>query len=256
MIYAETYANSEQKNHSEEESLLVEKCGVPRHIAIIMDGNRRWAKKQGLPPMAGHWQGAETLSTIVQAAAQLGVKVLTVFAFSTENWNRPPTEVVVLMHLFKTYLIKKQKMMIEKGVRFNVIGETSKFPKDVREALEDTLQKTSKGTKLDLVIALNYGGRDEIKRAVKQIVDDCICNKINKNDLDEDLISSYLDTGKWQDPDLVIRPSGESRISNFLLWQISYSEIFLTDVLWPNFTKKDLLDAIENYQKRKTRLGR
>ena len=256
MIPAETYTKTDHKIYSDEERLGIQRCRVPRHIAIMMDGNRRWARKQGLPLMAGHWQGAETLLNIVRAAGELGVEVLTVYAFSTENWKRPPVEVNALMRLFKAHLIKQREAMIEGGVRLNVIGDISKFPSDVRRTLEETIRKTSSGTKMDLVIALNYGARDEIKRAVVRIVEDCMSNKLDKNDLSEATISSYLDTRKWQDPDLLIRPSGESRISNFLLWQISYSEIVLTDVLWPDFSEVDLLNAIRNFQKREMRIGR
>jgi undecaprenyl diphosphate synthase len=206
--------------------------------------------------MAGYWKGAETLLNIVRAAVKLGVKVLTVYAFSTENWKRPPLEVNALMRLFKAHLVKHREAMIEGGVRLNIIGNVSKFPADVRKALKETICKTSSGTKMDLVVALNYGARDEIKRAVVRIVEDCINNKLDKNDLSESTISSYLDTWKWQDPDLLIRSSGESRISNFLLWQISYSEIVLTDVLWPDFSEGDLLNAIRSFQKREMRIGR
>lgn len=245
-----------QKVYSDQDLALVRELPIPKHVAIIMDGNRRWAKKQKVPLMAGHWKGAETLSSIVRAAGELGIEVLTVYAFSTENWKRPPIEVSALMRLFKTHLIKQRDVMIEEGVRLNVIGDTSRFPREVRKTLEETIGATSSGKKMDLVIALNYGGRDEIKRAIHQIIEDCMSEKLEAGTLSEEVISSYLDTGKWDDPELLIRTSGEVRLSNFLLWQISYSEIVLTDVLWPEFTKQDLLKAIHEYQRRELRIGK
>lgn len=229
---------------------------MPEHVAIIMDGNRRWAKNQGLPLMAGHWRGAERLTEIVKSAADMGIKVLTVYAFSTENWKRTPLEIRALMRLFKTYLTMQCKPMIAEGVRLSTIGDISKFPKGVLKVLEETIEATKGGAKIDLVLALNYGGRDELKRAISAIIDDCMANKISKEELSEDLISTYLDTAKWKDPDLLIRTSGESRVSNFLLWQISYSEVIVKDVLWPDFGEKDLLEAVMEYQKRELRLGK
>ncbi len=229
---------------------------APEHVAIIMDGNRRWAKNLGLPMSAGHWRGAERLIQIVRAAKELGIKILTVYAFSTENWGRSAVEVKALMRLFKTYLKLQQSVMIEEGVRLNTIGDISKFPKDVLKVLEETIAATKDGTKLDLVIALNYGARDELKRAFSAILDDCLAKKISKEELSEELISSYLDTAKWKDPDLLIRTSGERRLSNFLLWQISYAEVYVTDVLWPDFSEKDLLEAVLKYQEREQRLGK
>lgn len=241
---------------SEEELASLNPLNIPEHIAIIMDGNRRWAKKEGLPPMAGHWRGAEILSKIVRCSAEIGIKTLTVYAFSTENWKRPPLEVKALMRLFKSHLIRQTPVMIEEGVRFSVIGDCSKFSRDLQKTLKETEEATSDGRSLDLVVALNYGARDEMKRAMENILEDCLAKKISKEDLSEDLIGTYLDTSKWKDPDLLIRPSGENRLSNFLLWQISYSEIYVTETLWPDFTEKDLLDAILEYQKRELRLGK
>jgi len=245
-----------EKTYSARGIIHLNKERIPEHVAIIMDGNRRWAKKRGLLPMAGHRKGAETLTQITRVAGDLGVKTLTVYAFSTENWKRAPFEVHALMKLFKTYLIKQCPVMIDEGVRLNVIGDVSKFPKDVRDTLEKTLVATEKGRRFDLVLALNYGGRDEIKRAICSIVEDYAREKISKEEISEKLIGQYLDTAKWRDPDLLIRTSGESRISNFLLWQISYSEVVVTDVLWPDFSEKELLNALLEYQKRELRLGR
>ncbi len=247
---------AKEKCFTEEELAQVRTYPIPEHIAIIMDGNRRWAKKEGLPAMAGHWKGAETLQSIVSAAAEVGVKILTVYAFSTENWNRPRVEIKTLLHLFKTFLLRQKMGMVEEGVRMSVIGDLSRFPKDLQKIVSEVTEATKEGKKLELVIALNYGGRDEIKRAVQAIAADCASGKISAEEISETLIARYLDTANWKDPDLLIRTSGESRISNFLLWQISYSEVVVSDVLWPNFCEKDLLRAILEYQNRDLRLGK
>jgi undecaprenyl diphosphate synthase len=231
-------------NHSSDLSRL------PRHIAIIMDGNRRWAAQRGLPPFVGHWKGAEALTRIVSAAAKIGIKILTVYAFSTENWNRPPEEVRALMDLFKNSLLKQRDLMIEKGVKLDTIGDLSRLPQEVQELLEETKKMTSQCTHIELVLALGYGGRDDIRRAAIAITKDCIEQKLSKESLSEEMFSTYLDTAKWQDPDLLIRTSGQMRLSNFLLWQISYSEVYITDILWPDFDENELLKAIADYQRR------
>ncbi|NGX27192.1 MAG: Ditrans,polycis-undecaprenyl-diphosphate synthase ((2E,6E)-farnesyl-diphosphate specific) [Chlamydiae bacterium] len=241
--------------YPEKNLLTLNRFCIPKHIAIIMDGNRRWAMLHGLLPMAGHFQGAETLLQIVRAASELGVEVLTVYAFSTENWKRTPEEVEALMKLFKTYIVKQENLMLEEGVRLDVIGDMSKLPHDVRKTLDDAIETTKGGERFNLVLALNYGGRDELKRAVSAIVEDCLSKKLSKEEITEELIASYLDTSRWKDPDLLIRTSGESRLSNFLLWQISYSEVYMTDVLWPDFSEKNLLEAILEYQKKNLRIG-
>ncbi len=228
---------------------------IPRHVAIMMDGNRRWAKRQNLPPIAGHWKGAETISSLVTDAAEIGVRVLTVYSFSTENWNRSPDEIEGLMNLLKVYLQKEKPRMIKEGVRLNTIGDTSRFPKDVKEILEETKRETSTGKKIDLVLALNYGARDEIRRATLSIVDDVLNGKLEKSAISEESISRYLDTANWKDPELVIRTSGETRLSNFLLWQLSYAEIYITATLWPDFSKHDFLEALIDYQNRQRRHG-
>lgn len=242
-------------------SLLLEEVDiaskrVPEHVAIIMDGNRRWARKHGLPFMAGHWQGVETLTQVVTAASELGIKTLTVFGFSTENWNRSPIEVNALIHLFKLYLFRQRKKMVEEGVRLHIIGDVSKLSADVQRTLQETLQATEKGTKIDLVIAFNYGGRDEIKRAIQSLVKDCLLNKVALSEISEAMIAKYLDTASWRDPDLLIRTSGENRISNFLLWQSAYTEFVFLDTYWPDFSKESLLQAIGEYHKRELRCGR
>ncbi|MBP7075250.1 MAG: di-trans,poly-cis-decaprenylcistransferase [Rhabdochlamydiaceae bacterium] len=228
---------------------------IPKHIAIIMDGNRRWAKDQGLPAMVGHWHGAEALSKIVEYAALLGVKVLTVYAFSTENWKRSQDEVDSIMKLFRMYLIGQKDRMVREGVRLGTIGDTRRFPQNVKETLDDVKKATAGGDKIDLVLAVNYGARDDIRRACVSIVEDCQLGRFQKEDITEALIARYLDTAPWGDPELLIRTSGENRLSNFLLWQISYAEVYITDVLWPDFNDLELMKAVVAYQKRVRRVG-
>jgi undecaprenyl diphosphate synthase len=224
---------------------------IPQHIAIIMDGNRRWAKKQGLPPSAGHWEGAETLTGIVRAAADAGVKTLTVYSFSTENWSRSDEEIEGLMNLFEIYLTEKRDSLVQDGVRLDAIGDLKGLPDKVREALDLTRKATESCDKINLVLAVNYGGRDEIRRAFCKIVE----KGYKAADITEDLISSELDTHLYGDPDLLIRTSGEVRISNFLIWQISYAEIYTTEILWPDFTSSMLQEAVHEYQCRIRRKG-
>ncbi len=228
---------------------------IPSHVAVIMDGNRRWAKRRGLPALVGHWKGAETLIKIVRAASRMGVKVLTTYSFSTENWKRSRREVEGLMRLFKTNLIRQRRAMIAEGVKLGAIGDLAGLPPDVRAVLTESIDATKHGNKIELVLALNYGGRDELKRAIGAIVDDCLAGKISKGQVSEEMIARYLDTAAWKDPNLLIRTSGESRLSNFLLWQISYSEMVIMDVLWPDFSETDLHDALLEYQRREHRLG-
>jgi undecaprenyl diphosphate synthase len=185
----------------------------------------------------------------------MGVKVLTVYAFSTENWNRTPDEVDSIMQLFRMYLIGQKDRMVREGVRLGTIGDARKLPPQVKETLDEVKKATSAGDKIDLVLALNYGARDDIKRAMVTIVEDCERGRIQKEDITEALISRYLDTAPWGDPDLLIRTSGESRLSNFLLWQISYTEVYITDVLWPDFDEQELTKAVATYQKRMRRIG-
>ncbi len=240
---------------SEQELEQLDPNSVPHHVAIIMDGNRRWAQRRSLPSNAGHWRGAETLTHIVRAASQLGIKVLTVFVFSTENWRRPQEEIDALMQLIKIYLIRQRESMIKEGVRLDTIGDLSAFPKDVLEEIDKTKNLTKDGSNIDFILALNYGGRDEIKRATQAIVKECLNGNLTLDSLTEETINHYLDTSRWDDPQLIIRTSGESRLSNFLLWQASYSEVLITDVLWPDFTAKDLLLTLVKYQKRERRNG-
>ena len=198
----------------------------------VMDGNRRWAKKYGKPIEAGHWRGAEQLDLIVRAAAELGVKALTVYSFSTENWKRSKNEVDLLMQLLEAYLINKRQTLIKEGVRLHTIGDTLRLPESIQLQLQESMRATQQCEKIDLILALNYGGRDELRRAILKMSKEVEKGKLHWEDLSEETISSYLDTAPWPDPDLLIRPSGVQRVSNFLIWQISYSEMVTTDTLW------------------------
>jgi undecaprenyl diphosphate synthase len=224
---------------------------MPRHVAVIMDGNRRWAKQRGLPPVMGHWEGAEALTDVLKGAAELGIKTVTVYAFSTENWIRPENEIEGLMDIFELYLSRKKEHLIRDGVRLDAIGDLSRLPERVLSALSETKKATEHCDRINLVLALNYGGRNDIKRAVVKMMED----KVPPEQVTEELISKNLDTSRWGDPDLLIRTSGELRISNFLIWQISYTEIYVTDLTWPEFTAKALFDAVVTFQKRQRRLG-
>lgn len=228
---------------------------IPKHLAIIMDGNRRWAIQKNLPPIMGHWEGAEVITDVVRASSELGIQTITVFSFSTENWLRPEEEVEALMQLFEVYLIRKKEMMIREGIRLETIGDLSRFPNQLREAFRAVKQATEHCRKINLVLALNYGARDEIRRAMVKILESHQKHKFSPDELTENLISRHLDTNRWGDPELLIRTSGELRVSNFLLWQISYAEIYVTEKLWPDFTPRDLLEALAVFQKRDRRLG-
>lgn len=230
---------------------LPELHNIPKHIAIIMDGNRRWALQRGLPPAMGHWEGAEILTDIVQSASYAGVQTLTVYSFSTENWTRPSKEIEALMDIFELSLLRKKEQMVRDGVRLDAIGDLSRLPARVQNALAETKRATAHCEKINLVLALNYGSRNEIARAVSKIVSQGFAPE----EITEELISRHLDTSLWGDPDLLIRTSGELRVSNFLLWQISYAEIYVTDVLWPDFSPSHLMEAMLAYQGRRRRLG-
>ena len=238
-----------------EDPLVLDKNMLPSHVAIIMDGNRRWAKKNGLPAMMGHWQGAKTMIDIVTAAIKWNIKVLTVYAFSTENWQRSQQELDSLMYLCKIYLRRFCFKMIKEQVRLRTIGDLTKIPKDVYQAIRDVEQATESCNRIDLVLAINYGGRDDIKRALVNIVEDVQNGRLSKSEISEQLIAQYLDTSYWPDPDLLIRTSGEKRQSNFLLWQLSYSEFYHTEVLWPDFSEKELIKALYQFQQRQRRFG-
>ncbi len=227
----------------------IDSTGVPKHIAIIMDGNGRWAKKRKMPRIAGHRQGAENVSNIVEAASKIGIKYLTLYTFSVENWQRPESEVKSLMDLFEIMLNKKLSLLIKNKVRLNIIGDINAIRKTTREKFLSAIEKTEKNDGLVLTIALNYGGRDDLVRAFNKMLKDGV------KKADEETVSKYLDTGEMPDPELLIRTSGEARISNFLLWQIAYSEVYFSKTLWPDFKDEDLYEAIRDFQKRERRFG-
>lgn len=230
-------------------------CRVPKHVALIMDGNRRWAKERKLPPVMGHWQGAEVLIDIVKAASELGVKTVTAYSFSTENWNRSEEEVKSLMQIMESYLREKKDLMVEEGICLGMIGDISRIPEPVQKAFFEAKEATSSGKKINLVLAINYGARDELRRAFGKILALHEKAPFPLEKLTEELIAAHLDTKEWGDPDLMIRTSGERRISNFLLWQLSYTELCVLQKHWPDFTPQDLLDSMIEFQKRDRRLG-
>jgi undecaprenyl diphosphate synthase len=227
----------------------------PQHVAIIMDGNRRWAQERDMPSAFGHWRGAKALTEIVKAATDLGIKILTVYAFSTENWLRQKAEVSYLMQLFENYLLEQKETMIQEGIKLDAIGDLSLLPDRLIKVFQDVKQATSAGKNIELILALSYGGRNEILRGIRAVIDDYDRGLIDKQTLDEATFSQYLDTAKWPDPDLLIRTSGENRLSNFLLWQLCYTEVIISDVLWPDFLYKNLEDAVNEYRSRKRRKG-
>lgn len=227
---------------------------VPNHIAIILDGNGRWAKKRGMPRSFGHFKGCENLEDICEVAKELGVKYLTVYAFSTENWKRSKEEVDGLMKLFRNYLKKCIKISQKNNMRVKVIGDITAFDSDIQESIEKLEDFSKDFTDLHFQIALNYGSRDEITRAVNRMLEDQKAGKL-ETPVSEDTISGYLDTAGLPDPDLMIRTSGELRLSNYLLWQLAYSEFYFTDVPWPDFKKEELVKAIEKYNERDRRYG-
>lgn len=241
--------------YTQQELERLDQSRIPAHVAVIMDGNRRWAKNQGLPALVGHWRGAETLSKLVRAGSDLGIKRLTVYAFSTENWNRSSLEIRALMRLLRASLLRKRASMLEEGVRLTAIGDLERLPGDFREVLNESIEVTASGDVIELCLALSYGGRDEMRRAVGAILDDYRAGQLSKNELSEELIAEYLDTAGYPDPELIIRAGGENRLSNFLLWQAAYSEMVISKVLWPDFSAKDLLEAVIEYQRRELRRG-
>ncbi|HAU5068895.1 TPA: isoprenyl transferase [Clostridioides difficile] len=228
---------------------------IPTHIAIIMDGNGRWAKARFLPRTAGHKAGVETIRDIVKECSKLGVKHLTLYAFSTENWKRPKLEVDTLMNLLSTYLRNEIAELHQNNVKVTAIGDISALPKICIRELNSAKELTKNNTGVNLNLALNYGSRADIKNALIDIVKNCESGKIDINNIDEDIIKNYLSTKSIPDPDLVIRTSGEQRLSNFLLWEVAYSEFYFTDIHWPDFKKEELQKAIYVYQRRDRRFG-
>ena len=228
---------------------------IPQHVAIILDGNGRWAKSKGMPRNYGHTVGAKNVETVCKAANELGIKYLTLYAFSTENWNRPDTEVAALMKLLESYLKTCIKTADKNNMRVRVIGEINRLNEKFQKSINDLESASAKNTGLNLTIAINYGSRDEILREIKKVNLDASQGKLDIDSLDANIFSSYLDTKDLPDPDLLIRTSGEQRLSNYLLWQLAYSEFYFTDVPWPDFHKKELEDAIYAYNKRDRRFG-
>ena len=233
----------------------IDLSNIPTHIAIIMDGNGRWAKERLLPRTLGHKAGVEAIRSVIKEGSNLGVKHITLYAFSTENWKRPKLEVEALMNLLNTYLKKELKELHENNVKITTIGDIEVLPIKSLEAVNNAINTTKYNTGLNLNIALNYGSRNDIKNAVIDIVKNCKSGKIDIEDINEDMISNYLSTKSIPDSDLIIRTSGEQRISNFLLWELAYSEFYFTDVYWPDFNEEELRKAIYVYQSRDRRFG-
>ena len=236
--------------------IKIDTNNIPRHIAIIMDGNGRWANAKGLPRIAGHREGVRTVRKITEICGELNVKILTLYTFSSENWNRPATEVSALMKLLMSSLRKEVKDLMKNNVRFTVIGNINELEFNVQNELIDAIQKTKNNTGLNLNLALSYGSRQEILFAVKKLIDKVSKGEIKVDEIDESVFSKLLYTQNIPDPDLLIRTGGEFRISNFLLWQIAYTEIHVTDTSWPSFGKKELTEAIYEYQNRDRRFGK
>ena len=229
---------------------------LPRHIAVIMDGNGRWAKKYGKPRVYGHRNGVTAVREVTEAAAELGVEYLTLYAFSTENWGRPKIEINALMRLLVETLRKEISTLNENNIRLQAIGDISKLPEKTYHTLLDGIESTRNNTRMTLVLALNYSARWEITKATREIGRDLSMDKIQLQDINEELFSSYLSTANMPDPELLIRTSGENRISNYLLWQIAYAELYFSDLYWPEFRKENLYEAILDYQNRERRFGK
>ena len=234
----------------------IDKSRMPRHVAIIMDGNGRWAKKQGLARMYGHKQGVETVHRITETAAEMGIQYLTLYTFSTENWNRPKEEVDALMTLLVDTIAKETPTLMKNNVRLLTIGDTERLPEGAKRKFEQCMEETSGNTGLRLVIALSYSARWEITNAMQEAVRKAQAGELKAEDVNEELVSSLMTTAGMPDPDLLIRTSGELRISNFLLWQLAYSELYFTDCLWPEFTEEEFCKAIVDYQHRERRFGK
>jgi len=232
---------------------------MPRHIAIIMDGNGRWAKQRNLPRIMGHKAGSESVKDVVKTARKLNLEVLTLYAFSTENWKRPAIEVQGLMTLLKTYLKSEEQNMVENNISLRCLGEMEKLPADVQKVLAEVIQETANTTEekpgLVLNLALSYGSRSEIVRAARIMAEKCVSGQFEPEDFSEQLFASHLYTSGLPDPDLLIRTGGEARLSNFLLWQLSYAELYITETMWPDFKREEFLKAIMDYQGRERRFG-
>lgn len=228
---------------------------IPNHVAVILDGNGRWAKKRMMPRQYGHAKGAQVVEQICEDAWNMGIQYLTVYAFSTENWNRPDSEVKILMDIFSKYMVDKLQKVGQKNMKIRFIGERSRLDKAMIEKIENLEESTKDNTGLNFTVALNYGSRDEMVRAMRKMAAEIKEGKLEPEDITEEKYNTYLDTAELPDPDLLIRTSGEERLSNFLLWQLAYTEFYFTDVLWPDFNKKELEKAIAYYNKRDRRFG-
>ncbi|MDY0211424.1 MAG: isoprenyl transferase [Desulfuromonadaceae bacterium] len=230
--------------------------GRPEHIAIIMDGNGRWARQNGLPRFAGHQEGVKTVRRIVQECSRLQIKYLTLYAFSSENWHRPEQEVQALMGLLDTYLTSEIALLQKNNIRLNVIGNLERLPDELRHKVQDKLKQTENNKAMVLTLALSYGARDEIVRAVRSVCAEVAKRELEPEDIDESLFETHLDTASMPDPDILIRTSGEQRVSNFLLWQIAYSELFYCSCFWPEFSAEHLDAVLQEYQNRCRRFGK
>jgi len=229
---------------------------IPSHVALIMDGNGRWAKKRLLNRVKGHEKGSQAVRSIVTASRELGIGTLTLYAFSTENWARPKTEVKALMVLLKKFIVSERELLSKQNICLNIIGQEERLPDDVQKEIDITKTLTSENDGMTLNLALSYGSREEISRAVKKIAQKIKSNEISPEDVTESLISDHLYTHHMPDPDLIIRTSGEYRLSNFLMWQAAYSEIYISDTLWPDFSRDEYIDILKNYQQRDRRFGK
>ncbi len=234
----------------------IDRSKLPQHVAFIMDGNGRWAKKRGMIRLFGHKNGVKTVKEILNAAGDLGIRYVTVYAFSTENWNRPADEVSGIMGLLSSAIDDEIENMMKNGVRVRMIGEMDRLPKYLREKVAYVIDRTKDNQKLDFIVALSYSGRWDIVEAARKIASDCADGKISPEDVCDEMFSHYLSTDNIPDPELMIRTSGESRISNFLLYQLAYSELYFTDVLWPDFNREELYKALISYQNRERRFGK
>ena len=233
----------------------IDKQRLPRHVSIIMDGNGRWATQRGLTRVTGHRRGRDSVNEVVEDARRLGIEYLSLYAFSTENWQRPRDEVAALMRFLRHFLAAELKKMMKNGIRLLAIGNLRKLPREVQTALKQTIEDTRHNTGMTVILAVSYGGREELTDAVKAIAQRVRQGELAPDDIDQDLVAGHLGTAGIPDPDLLIRTSGEMRISNFLLWQIAYSEMWVTETLWPDFRRRDLLQAVVAYQKRDRRYG-
>ncbi len=243
-----------KSNAPEDVTLNPEK--IPSHVAMIMDGNGRWAKKRLMNRVKGHEKGSQTVRSIVTASRELGIGTLTLYAFSTENWARPKVEVKALMVLLKKFIVSERELLAKQNIRLNIIGQKDRLRDDVKKEIAITMALTSENDGMTLNLALSYGSREEISRAVRKIANKILSKEINPEDVTESVISDHLYTQHMPDPDLIIRTSGEYRLSNFLMWQAAYSEIYISDTLWPDFSKEEFIDILKNYQQRDRRFGK